>query len=86
MSVQIEKTSDIESKFTIPGKEYSLAGVIGSKLNETPKVVMAGSRVIDNLEVIVIVKQGEDPKECFKSAVTSLESDIDGILNLLQPK
>ncbi len=84
MSVQIEKTSDTENKFIIPGKEYSLAGVIGSKLNDTPNVVMAGSRVIDNLEVIVMVKQGEDPKECFKSAVASLESDIDGILESIQ--
>ena len=80
-TVTAQKISDCETKFTISGKEYSIGSAITSRLNEDPNVVMAGSKIVNNLDIIVVVKEGEDPKKALTGAVSSMINDIENMLH-----
>ena len=76
--------NDRETKFTLSGKEYSLSSVIGSRLTDDPGVLMAGSRVINDLEIIVRTKENEKATECLKRVLQGLEMDVDTMLKEIQ--
>jgi len=79
-TISCEQIDDYETKFTISGKEYSLASSIGSRLNNDPDVVMAGSRVINNLDIIVRTKGKNQASQCLVRVFQGLEQEIDEML------
>lgn len=82
-TISSEQNDDYQTKFTISGKEYSLASVIGPKLNNDPEVMMAGSRVINDLEIIVRTREKNRASQCLVKAFQDLEQTVDEMLSVI---